>query len=53
MSCFFSAFFGVYRGRFAPKITVLLSEKTIGKKKPNGEKVNQTECGSLKVFPAR
>ena len=27
MSCFFSAFFGVYRGRFAPKITVLLSEK--------------------------
>lgn len=43
MSCFFSAFFGVYRGRFAPKITILLSEKNdrekeseCGKGKPNG-----------------
>lgn len=52
MSCFFSAFLGFIGVASLQKLRFYFRKKTIGKKNPNAEKVNQTECGSLKVFYA-
>lgn len=38
MSCFFSAFLGIYKGRFAPKIVVFTFGKTIGKRNRMGKR---------------
>lgn len=51
MHPFFVLFFEFYRVASLQKLRFSLSEKNDREKEAGGGKVNQTECGSLKIFP--